>query len=255
MPRRKTFLFVVCALALLAADASTASAATTRDYTGSTMYVVARQKNDDSKIRIAASMHELTAGQEYTLVGSRRRCSNVDQAGGRVFRANFAPAAGEDDIFMTGRVAARMPLRKMRSVVYYDVDAKDPGQELGCAKRRKPPANGTLARTCGSLGSLLGCVAARQKDESSPIRVVGSLHGLTASENYTLVGSTQPCAAAHTNETQIFRLNLRTENDSNDLFESKRVNADLPLAQIRSVRLLGQPRRQQVFCAEVTPGS
>jgi hypothetical protein len=251
---RRAFPVLATVIVLLAAEASTASAVTTRGYTGAAFYVVARQKNDDSKIRIAASMHELTAGQEYALVGSRRRCSNVDQPGGRVFRADFAPDAGEDDIFMTGRVAAHLPLRRMRSVVYYDVDALEPGNELGCAKRSRPPRNGTLARSCGKLGELLGCVAARQADGSNTIGVVGSIHGLTPSESYTLVGSTKPCAEAHTNEAQVFRVNLRTDADSDDLFGSRSVNADLPLSQIRSVRLFAQPRRQQRFCDEVKLG-
>lgn len=252
--RRKAFLIVVSALVLLAADASTASAVTTRGYTGTAFYVVARQKNDDSKIRITASMHDLGVGQEYALVGSRHRCSNADAPGGRVFRAKFAPDAGEDDIFLTGRVAARSPLRRMRSVVFYDVDALEPGNELGCARRTRVPANATFARTCGRLGELLGCVAAAQADGSSTIHVLGSIHGLTPSENYTLVGSTKPCAEAHTNEAQVFRVNLRTDADSDDLFGTKSVNADLPLSQIRSVRLFTQPRRQQRFCDEVKLG-
>jgi hypothetical protein len=254
MPGRRVFLAFVTALALLAADASAARAVTTRGYVEDSFYVVARQKNDDSKIRLAASLHDLAPGTEYSLVGSRRRCANADEAGGRIFRAKFAPAAGEDDIFTTGRVAARKPLRKMRSVLYYDARDLAHGRELGCAKRSKVSANGTLARTCGRLGELLGCVAAAQADGSSTIRVVGSIHGLTPRENYTLVGSTQPCSAEHTNEAEVFRLNLRTDSDSNDLFEVDSVNAGAALDQIRSVRLLTQPRSQQRFCDEVKLG-
>jgi hypothetical protein len=249
-PGRKAFVVLVTALALLAADASSASAVTTRSYTGAAYFVVARQKDDASKIRLAASMHGLTVGHDYFLVGTRRQCSNAAQTGGRVFRAKFAPDAGEDDIFLTGRVAARRPLRRMRSVLYYDVSDPTPGHELGCATRNKP-ANGTLARSCGRLGELLGCAAAAQADGSSTIHVVGSIHGLTPGTNYALIGSTKPCSEAHTNEAEVFRVNLKTDQDEDDLFGAKSVNAGAPLSQIRSVRLFTQPHREQRFCDDM----
>jgi hypothetical protein len=247
----RTVLILVIAVSIVAAHASAASATPTRTYAGDASYVVARQPNPDVKIRIVASLHDLDPGHDYVLVGSSHRCANADEPGGRVFRAPIRAATRADDVFTKGRVAARMPLRTMRSVLYYDENDVSPGQEVGCAARVKPPANSTTGRTCGRLGGLLGCVAATQEEGSNRIRLLASIHGLLKRERYVLVASTQPCGKPHTDQDQVFGLVFNTQDGSDDVFSSRFVNAAAPLAKTRSVRLLLRPDDQR-FCDDMT---
>ena len=245
-------LIVVVAISIVAAHATAASAAPTRTYAGDSSYVVARQPNPDVKIRVVASLHDLDPSHDYVLIGSRYRCSNAEQPGGRVFRTPIRTATKSDDSFSKGRVAARTPLRTMRSVLYYDENDVELGSELGCAARLKPPANGTTGRTCGRLGRLLGCVAATQEEGSNRIRLVASIHGLLKRERYVLVASTQPCGKPHADENQVFRLVFNTQDGSDDVFSSRFVSAEAPLAKARSVRLLLRPDDEQRFCDDMT---
>ena len=253
---RQISLAVAIALVVVGGDAASASAAT-REYSGApqaAFYAVARQANDDSKIRIVASIHDLEAQHDYVLVGSRRRCPNAGEPGGRVFRAGIETDANRDDLFTRGRVAARKPLRKMRSVLLYERGAAAPGQELACAARIKPPADGMTARTCGRLGGLLGCVSAAQAADSNTIDVVASLHGLRIRKQYILVGSDQPCSEEHTDDDQVFRLTLNTADGGDNKFGARSVKADAPLGEARSVRLfrLDAPDRTLNFCEDWT---
>ena len=245
-------LIVVVAISIVAAHTTAASAAPTRTYAGDSSYVVARQPNPDVKIRVVASLHDLEPEHDYVLVGSRHRCANADEPGGRVFRAPIRTATRADDVFSKGRVAARTPLRTMRSVLYYDENDVSPGQEVGCAARVKPPTNSTTGRTCGRLGRLLGCVAATQEEGSNRIRLLASIHGLLERERYVLVASTQPCGTPHTDQDQVFGLVFNTQDGSDDVFSSRFANAEASLAKTRSVRLLLRPDDEQRFCDDMT---
>ena len=250
---RKASLVAVIVVALAGADAMTASALTTRGFIGDGSLFVGRQQTDAGKIRGFASLHGVEPGQGLVVVGSKRRCANADEPGGRVFRFNLQAEADSDDVFETGQVNPVAPLRTARSVIYYDADQLELGSEIGCARRRRPPRGGALA--FGVSPENQAAVGASQRADSSQINVIGSVHGLEPGTNYALLGSTLPCDQTHdTNEPTVFRVNVKTDTDSDDIYGRRTVAALRPLSEVVSMRLFTVAGREQRWCDEMPLG-
>jgi hypothetical protein len=106
------------------------------------------------------------------------------------------------------------------------------------------PPNGQAAKS----GSIKGIVSATRR--ASKVRVIVSLHGLTAGTRYEVTGSRKRCSSTDSARHTIWNVFGKT-GTNDDLFGSVRTPRNGSLAKVKSVRVYEAPsggKLQQLAC-------
>jgi hypothetical protein len=174
--------------------------------------VLGVSKPDGDRARITVSLHGLTPGMRYGVLGSSAPCSDPAD---ETYRIGLGKVT-RDDAFVTGRRMAA----GTASVHLFAASAGGAPGEVACEALDNSIADGPQRVASVFRGGVQGVVAGVRDGRRMHLTV--SLHGLEPGGDYTVVGSRRACSRTATKATTAYTIDLANTTSSSFFGEASR---------------------------------